>query len=107
MPWNSNNDLCFFWKLGEDGGVLQEFLTNNLSLWDFRAKVGDFVGGILGAIFSLAGFFLLYTTFQKQKEFSLKISIDNRFYEMLRLHKENVDETECTNPILKTRFLGG
>lgn len=83
-----------FMQTTKGWGPSSTISPQELANWDFKAKVGDFVGGVVGTVFSLSGFFLLYLTFQKQKETSLKAGVETRFYEMIGLHKSNVNEME-------------
>lgn len=57
-------------------------------------QLGDFIGGIVGTIFSLSGFFLLYLTFKNQRESFEKERFENRFFELIKFHRENVNEFE-------------
>jgi len=73
---------------------------NSLSkLWTFRANIGSYIGGVVGSLFTLSGFFLLYLTLQKQKEAFLKERFENKFFELLKLHRENVNEFEIRNGV--------
>ncbi|UUF15231.1 MULTISPECIES: putative phage abortive infection protein [Flavobacterium] len=74
-------------SLPKDGQVLN--LTN------FGA-FGDFIGGIVGTIFSLAGIFFLYLTLKEQRENFTKERLENNFFEMIKFHRENVNELEFT-----------
>jgi hypothetical protein len=66
---------------------------------DTTAKVGDFVGGVIGTIFTGGAFYFLLLTFNEQKkeleeqrkEFK-KDRFENNFFEMIKLHRENVSE---------------
>lgn len=69
------------------------------SLWAFRSNVGSYIGGVVGSLFTLSGFFLLYLTLQKQKEAFLKERFENKFFELLKLHRENVNEFEIRNGV--------
>jgi hypothetical protein len=66
------------------------------------AQVGDFIGGFVGAIFTLVGILLLYETLSLQRqEFSesrnvfIKQQFDNSFFELLKLYKENLNQLNC------------
>jgi hypothetical protein len=57
---------------------------------------GSFIGGFAGSLFSLAGFVLLYLTLRAQQE-DMNIQkrsaerdrFENRFFELLKIHKDN------------------
>lgn len=57
-------------------------------------QVGDYFGGIVGTLFSAAGFYLIYVTLQEQRKSFEKERFGSKFYELLRLHRENVTEME-------------
>ncbi|WP_053976671.1 putative phage abortive infection protein [Mangrovimonas xylaniphaga] len=68
------------------------------------AQVGDFIGGFVGAIFTLVGILLLYETLSLQRqEFTesrkvfIKQQFDNTFFELLDLYKENLNQLKCYN----------
>lgn len=87
-----------FMQTTKGWGLSSSFSTIEFNNWDYKAKIGDFIGGIVGTIFSLSGFFLLYLTFQKQKETAFKTGVETRFYQMIGLHKSNVNEMEFSGP---------
>jgi hypothetical protein len=62
-------------------------------------QVGDFIGGVVGTIISAAGFVFLYLTLQSQnvsinyqKEVYENERIESRFFALLQLHRNNVEE---------------
>lgn len=63
---------------------------------DNYAKFGDFVGGFIGTLFSLAGFFLLYLTFKDQRESFHRERLENNYFEMISFHRDNVNELTYT-----------
>lgn len=64
-----------------------------LNLTNFGA-FGDFIGGFVGTLFSLAGIFFLYLTLKEQRENFNKERLENNFFEMIKFHKENVNELQ-------------
>lgn len=58
----------------------------NLNEW------GDFIGGVVGSLFSLAGVLLLFLTLKDQRDSFFKERFETRFFEMIKLHRENVNE---------------
>ena len=67
-------------------------------------EVGDTIGGIMGPIIAAIASLLTYLAFKVQYEANINQRNDiqlerfeNQFYEMLRLHKENVSEMEIGN----------
>lgn len=64
---------------------------------DKVGQIGDFIGGYTGTLFSIVGIVLLFETLALQRKESsetkavfLKQQFDNTFFELLKLHKENV-----------------
>ncbi|WP_345948849.1 putative phage abortive infection protein [Mucilaginibacter sp. PAMB04274] len=67
--------------------------------WTINGTRGDFTAGVVGTFFSLGAFIYLYLSFKKQRESNevqLKAfqhdKIENRFFELIRIHRENVSE---------------
>jgi len=75
-------------------------------------QIGDFIGGFIGTIFSFVGILLLFETLDLQrKEFSEskkvfeKQQFENTFFELLKLHQQNVKAFE-TQDILGNKYVG-
>lgn len=58
---------------------------------DATGQVGDFIAGVIGTLFSLAGVFLLFTTLREQRGAFEKERMENRFFEMIQFHRDNVE----------------
>lgn len=54
---------------------------------DMASKYGSLVGGLVGSIFSLSGFLLLYQTLIEQH----KQQYETRLFELVKYHRENVE----------------
>lgn len=65
--------------------------------YDITGQFGDFFGGVVGTVFALAGTFLVVLTFNEQAKQNKRESFETKFYEMLNLHKQNVDEIQVDN----------
>lgn len=65
--------------------VIEEYFQRN-------SNVGGFIGGVAGALFSLAGVFLLYLNLRVQNENGERDKVEGRFFELTRLHRENISE---------------
>ncbi len=86
-------------KAFNDGsGILNSTLAGNF---------GDFIGGVVGPIFSLAGIFFLYETILLQKETFAVQQLENRFFELMRYHRENVFQMEHKIPSKKANVANG
>ncbi|MBW8358378.1 MAG: putative phage abortive infection protein [Weeksellaceae bacterium] len=55
-------------------------------------QVGDFIGGIVGTIFSLGGFLILILTLSEQIKFANKERFESKFFDLLKIHRENIQE---------------
>lgn len=85
--------LLIAWYSTSSGWGEREVVNDEIqATWDFKAKIGDYIGGIVGTLFSLAGFFLLYLTFQKQRESFERERFESKFFDLLRIHRDNVTE---------------
>jgi uncharacterized membrane protein len=67
-------------------------ITGDEIKYDITGQVGDFIGGVIGTIFSGAGFYFLYVTLVEQRKSFEHESFETRFFELIRFHKENVNE---------------
>jgi len=65
---------------------------NNSTLMAETGQVGDFIGGIVGTIFSLAGFLILILTLSEQTKFVYKERFESKFFDLLKIHRENIQE---------------
>lgn len=73
---STNNDWC---------------VNNN---WAIANELGGFVGGYIGTIVLIVTVFLLYLTLKSQKEaFGLQ-QFENKFFDLLKIHRGNVEEME-------------
>lgn len=69
------------------------FWTPGISM-DVTGQAGDFIGGVIGTIFSAGAFIWAYITLiEQQKKHSLDL-VENHFFELLELHRRNVEEME-------------
>ena len=66
-------------------------LRNNINT-DVFGHFGAFIGGLLGAFFSLAGIYLLILNLRSQENYTKKQQIESRFFELLKIHRENTKE---------------
>lgn len=55
-------------------------------------QLGDFVGGYVGTAFVLLSVLLLYRTLRAQRENTELQSFEARYFELIKLHRENVAE---------------
>lgn len=79
--------IFLFW-LSEDGYV---FFSNPIN-FKKTSVIGPFIGGVIGSIFSGAGFYYLYVTFNQQKNSFELEQFERKFFKLLKLHIDNVKE---------------
>lgn len=65
--------------------------------FDITSQFGTFVGGVVGTFFTLAGAILIYLTFREQIKQSRKNHFEAKFYEMIRIHRENTREIKVND----------
>jgi uncharacterized protein YlbG (UPF0298 family) len=58
------------------------------------AQLGAFVGGYVGPFFTLIGIVLLVTTLRSQKEASEKQHFETKYFELVKMHRDNVAELD-------------
>ena len=81
--------VYFLGKSAADGySIILGARTN----YEVTGQFGDFVGGVIGTFFALAGTFLIYLTFKEQSDENKRTAFEATFFEMIRLHRENVSE---------------
>lgn len=75
------------------------FEFNSNQDFEINAKIGDFIGGVIGSLWALAGVLLFYTAVVLQgKELrafkldSQKQNFENRFFELVKIHINNRNE---------------
>lgn len=57
-------------------------------------QFGDYVGGVIGTLFTLSGTLLIYLSFNQQNIDRKNESFESTFFELIRIHRENVTELE-------------
>ena len=88
--------ICFFNKIGNHFEISPSKAKPDLSITGF---IGDFIGGVVGTFFSIAGFVILVITLRDQKEAFLKERFEQRLFEMIKLHSQNVSEFEIAEVV--------
>jgi hypothetical protein len=76
-------NLIFFAK------VYRETTTVNP---ETAGQLGDFVGGYVGTIFLLVSVVFLYSTLKSQREATAFEKFETKFFEMIKMHRDNVNE---------------
>lgn len=86
----------FILKSGIDGYSAWPTSKTN---YEVTGQFGDFVGGVVGTLFALAGTFFIYLTFQEQSKENKRTAFEAIFFEMIRLHRDNVSEMKYNKPV--------
>jgi hypothetical protein len=97
---NRNIALIFIWiSVIILGAFLVIIYFDGFNFWssgsvkyDVTGQVGDFIGGVIGTIISAAGFYFLYLTFADQRNSFARERFESKFFDLLKLHRENVSE---------------
>jgi hypothetical protein len=55
-------------------------------------RLGAFVGGYIGSLFSLTGIVLLYATLKNQRLTSELQNFETKYFELIKMHRDNVAE---------------
>lgn len=91
--------LIFFWaKISDSYNVVGEGQLPDLA---GTGQIGDFVGGVVGTLFSLTGVFLLYITLKSQRESFNIERFETRVFEMIKIHRDNVAEMKYSTTTKK------
>lgn len=61
---------------------------------DTAGQLGEFVGGYVGPILSLLGIILLFSTLKNQRRASALQNFELKYFELLKMHRDNVAEIE-------------
>jgi len=66
--------------------------TSNKTDYTTTGQFGDFVGGVIGTFFALAGTLLIYLSFKAQTKENKRNAFESSFFEMMRIYRENINE---------------
>lgn len=79
------------------------------SIW---GQYGDLIGGLIGTVVALVGVFLLYETLgqqrlalRRQEDFFIKQQVETRFFELVRIQRENVSELKSKGKVGREIFI--
>ena len=74
--------------------IAKAFRQTNTVTPEAAGQLGAFVGGYVGPIFSLIGVFLLFMTLKSQSKASELDHFENRYFELLKMHRDNVSDLQ-------------
>lgn len=83
--------LYFLNKAAIDGYAIS---TSYKTDYVVSGQFGDFIGGVVGTFFTLMGTLLIYLTFQGQTKENKRAAFESVFFELIKLHRENVTELQ-------------
>jgi hypothetical protein len=78
-------NLIFFPSAFRDGFTVDRAAAGQL---------GDFVGGYVGTAFVLLSVVLLFITLKKQRLTAQEQSFETKYFELIKIHRDNVDELQ-------------
>lgn len=70
-------------------------------------QYGSFASGFIGSIFSLAGFLLLFETLIQQQKLFNKQQFESKFFDLLKLSRDNVAQMKKKLPIKGDKYEEG
>lgn len=75
--------------------------------WDFTKSgpFGDFIGGYIGTFFALVSVVFLLATLRSQRTAAHLQSFENRYFELIKLHRDNVAEFELQGTFGRRAFV--
>jgi Putative phage abortive infection protein len=68
-------------------------------------QLGDFVGGYVGTFFALVSVVLLVVTLRNQRRSTEVLSFETKYFELLKLHRENVAELDVQGIVGRRVFV--
>jgi hypothetical protein len=74
--------------------IAKAFRATNVVEAEAAGQLGDFVGGYIGSYFALVSVVLLFATLKSQRKAYELQSFETKYFELIRLHRENVAELE-------------
>lgn len=68
--------------------------TDNKIDYSITGQFGDYVGGVVGTLFTLSGTLLIYLSFKQQNIDSKNTSFESAFFELIKIHRDNVSDLQ-------------
>lgn len=104
----NKNILRLSWILIIIGGIISiyfifstksdgfSFIGNEKIDFQTTGQFGDFIGGVVGTLFALAGTLLIYLSFKEQTTQNIKEGFETTFFELVNIHRDNVNQLNYT-----------
>jgi hypothetical protein len=81
--------------------IAKAFRGSNTIDPENAARLGSFVGGYVGSLFALVGVVLLIATLKAQRLASSQQNFETKYFELLKMHRDNVAEAGMKGKIRK------
>lgn len=85
--------------------IAKAFRETSTITRESAAQLGSFVGGYIGSIFSLSGVILLFVTLNNQRRASQLANFENKYFELIKLHRDNVSESDLRGAFGRKLFV--
>jgi hypothetical protein len=92
---------------------LENYINFGTLNFEHSAHAGDFIGGVVGTIFTLVGIVLLYETlslqrneFEESRKVFEKQQFENKFFSLLHLYKEIISTFHYDLPTSSQKYVG-
>lgn len=72
--------------------AIEGFYFWNKTDYEKSAQIGDYLAGAVGTLFAFAGTIFIILTFREQNKETKRKRFEEVFYEMVRIHRENVSQ---------------
>lgn len=72
--------------------AIEGFYFWNKTDYEKSAQIGDYLAGAVGTLFAFAGTIFIILTFREQNKETKRKRFEEIFYEMVRIHRENVSQ---------------
>lgn len=72
--------------------AIEGFYFWNKTDYEKSAQIGDYLAGAVGTLFAFAGTIFIILTFREQNRETKRKRFEEIFYEMVRIHRENVSQ---------------
>lgn len=88
--------IIFYFMMGQHYSIAP---SNGKTNMEATGQIGDFIGGVVGTLFSLVGILLLFITLRDQRDSFKKERFEQRLFELIKLHSQNVSEFEIAETV--------
>lgn len=85
--------------------IAAAFRQSNTVVAATAGQLGDFVGGYVGTFFARASVVLITHTFRNQLKTTQLLNFEAKYFELIRLHRENVKELKLKSVVGRRLFV--